>query len=613
MMPNIMLAGSILNFLTGICTGSTSQPDVNGLNNFKTIMNKSMQNSIKTDLSEKPANTKIFNQKENGKLVYLEALRKGLLAKGKSLDKIYLKDSDIHTLTVFLNQCGYNKTDAKQCIEKLIENNPDGRIKLSDLFSEIETHLTSSTSASSGKTSYRSVHLEPSVTPGIESALKDLGLSLKDADNTLSAARSTSGGLDLNKLIAQLKTTEDRINKGSDKTEEKISAIKFLEKHQKLGLQITPDKETGQISINGFIAALEQFRDGVSGKAKDTTGGQDQKDQNRHNRADYNTTGSSNHDRFKINISKTDGSKAISEHFARVENSSDKLPMDVKASIDRIIERAVAPDEQFKLKLTEPSLSQLRAENLKGKEKTNNNSNIFQGEHMAESAKKTGNRTINHGNDGARNTDTARKAGLDRVSDLDEVSAYKKNANSEKDIKDVKLKSADIVQDGTASVKFETLSSVLKSSSDNSFLPANTIELLGKQISRSVARGDRIINLQLTPPELGSVKISLEIKDSVLQLKIVAESASAKEILLNNSHDLKNVLADQGIKLEKLDIQVQQNSGSTLTDLNKGFGQEHKQYQGTGGSLFSGDDVKDDMSSSVLNRAAKDYLVDLTA
>nr|CBX30121.1 hypothetical protein N47_D29300 [uncultured Desulfobacterium sp.] len=157
------------------------------------------------------------------------------------------------------------------------------------------------------------------------------------------------------------------------------------------------------------------------------------------------------------------------------------------------------------------------------------------------------------------------------------------------------------------------MSSILQSRSDNSFMPAYTVEQLGKQISRSVARGDRIINLHLTPPELGSVKLSMEIKDSILHLKIVAESSSAKEVLLNNSHDLKTVLADQGIKLERLDIRVESNSGNALTDLNKGFNQEHRQYQETGGGLFSDGDMKEDISSGVLSRAAKDYLVDLTA
>ncbi|MGB5157838.1 flagellar hook-length control protein FliK [Desulfobacterium sp. N47] len=597
MMQNVMLAGSILKFLNGICTGSTDQPVVNGSSDFKTIINKSMKNSLKTDLSGNAAQTKIFNHIKNDKQVYLEALRKGLLAKGKSLDKIYLKDSDIHTISLFLNQCGYNKIEANQCIDKLLGNNPDGKIKLSDFFAEIETHLSSSASVTSGKKSYRSVDLEPSVIPQIDSALKDLGLNLKDADNILNASRSPSGGLDLNKLIVHLKTMENRINKGSDNTEEKVSAEKFIEKHQELGLQITPDKETGQISINGFIAALEQFRDGVSGKTQGKDS-QDQKDHNRHNRVDADTADSKDNSRFKGNI-------------AKVDNSADKLPSDVQASIDGIIERAVAPDEKFKLNLNDPSLSQIQAEALKTREKTNDTTHIFQGNNVAESVKKAGNRTTNYNNENARNNDSAKQENLNRISD--QLSSYNKDSNPEKESTDLKLKSTDILQEQNPSVKFETLSSILQSRSDNSFMPAYTVEQLGKQISRSVARGDRIINLHLTPPELGSVKLSMEIKDSILHLKIVAESSSAKEVLLNNSHDLKTVLADQGIKLERLDIRVESNSGNALTDLNKGFNQEHRQYQETGGGLFSDGDMKEDISSGVLSRAAKDYLVDLTA
>lgn len=198
---------------------------------------------------------------------------------------------------------------------------------------------------------------------------------------------------------------------------------------------------------------------------------------------------------------------------------------------------------------------------------------------------------------------------------MNELSSYKKDANTEKDNKDLKSKSPDIIQQGTPSVKFETLSSALHNRSNENFLPANTIEQLAKQISGSVARGDKIINLQLTPPELGTVKLSLEIKDGTLRLGMIAESASAKEVLLNNSHELKNMLSDQGIKLERLDIQVEPDLGRALTDLNKGFGQEHKQNQETddGHGLFPVGDVKENISSDIQNRAVKDYLVDLTA
>ncbi|MFH2047299.1 MAG: flagellar hook-length control protein FliK [Pseudomonadota bacterium] len=614
MMTNIMIAKSILNLLGSFSTSPTTQTELNGANNFEALIKKSMRNFLKTDGNKNTAQSKILNQKENSNLSYLEKLRKGLLEKGKSLDKIYLKESDIQSLNLFLTQCGYSKTDAKLCIDRLLENNPDGKIKLSDIFSEIETHLLSSASDSSGKNkSDHPTYLEPSVIPSIESALKDLGLSLKDADNVLNAARSTSGGLDLNKLIVQLKTFKNRPNNESSKMEEKISAVRFLEKHEKLGLEITPDKETGLVSIDRFIAALEQFEDEISGTTRQTKTRQESQNHNMRNIIDSDTAEKNNNFRFKENILKPETLKPISVNFAKTESSADKLPMDVKASIDKIIERSVAPDEDFKLKLNSPSLSQLKSEVLQGKEKKKSASHIFRGNHISESTQKTGTQRTDYGNQGIKNTDTARQDVSGKILDINDLYANKNDVNPEKDIKDVKLKSNDILQEATPAVKFETLSAALERRSSSSFLPANTMELLGKQISKSVSRGDRIINLQLTPPELGSVKLSMEIKDSVLQLKMVAESASAKEVLLANSHDLKNVLASQGIKLDRLDIQVDSNFGGALTDLNEGYGREHKQFQETGGNLFFNDNTKEDISSEVLIKAGKDYLLDLTA
>lgn len=596
MMTNMIIAKSILNLLDSLGTGPTTQTELNGVNNFEALIKKSIHNSLKTDGSKNTAQSKILEQKENNSRIYLEKLRKGLLEKGKSLDKIYLKDSDINSLNIFLTQCGYSKTDAKLCIDKLLENNPDGKIKLSDIFSEIKKHLLPSASNSSGNNkSDHPVYLEPSVIPSIESALKDLGLSLKDADNVLNSSRSASGGLDLNKFIVQLKTLKNRPGKETSEMEEKISAVKFLEKHEKLGLKITPDKETGLVSIDRFIAALEQFEDGISG-----TNRQESQNQNVRNIIDADTAEKNNNFRFK-------------ENNLKAEASADKLPMDVKVSIDKIIERSVAPDEDFKLKLNNPSLSQLKSEVFQGKEKKNSANHIFRGNNISGSVQKTGTQRTDYGNKGIGNTDTERQNFSDRLSDINDLYASKKDVNSEKDIKDVKLKSNDILQEGPPAVKFENLSSALERRSGNSFLPANTMELLGKQISKSVARGDRIINLQLTPPELGSVKLSIEIKDSVLQLKMVAESSSAKDVLLANSNDLKNVLASQGIKLDRLDVQVDSHFGSALSDLNEGYGREHKQHQETGGNLFLNDNIKEEISSDILIKAAKDNLLDLTA
>ena len=110
-------------------------------------------------------------------------------------------------------------------------------------------------------------------------------------------------------------------------------------------------------------------------------------------------------------------------------------------------------------------------------------------------------------------------------------------------------------------------------SNNNSFrssLPAYLVDQVGKQISRSILRGDRIVRLQLKPPELGRVKINIDIKDSTLKLGMIAEHSSVKELLLSNVHELRAALVSQGIKLENIDIQINYGFGQSLAGSKEG-------------------------------------------
>jgi len=70
---------------------------------------------------------------------------------------------------------------------------------------------------------------------------------------------------------------------------------------------------------------------------------------------------------------------------------------------------------------------------------------------------------------------------------------------------------------------------------------------------------------------------------------------------------------DQGIKLDRLDVQVGQNFGRSLTNLNEGSGQEHQQYQKTNGDMFPGNDIHEDVLPNSRNMAGRDYLLNLEA
>ena len=139
--------------------------------------------------------------------------------------------------------------------------------------------------------------------------------------------------------------------------------------------------------------------------------------------------------------------------------------------------------------------------------------------------------------------------------------------------------------------------------------PPNVVETVGKEIAAFLQRGDRILKLQLKPAELGIVNIEMDTKDNVVKLSIVAESSSAKELFLANHNDLRRVLEGHGVKLESLDVQMNNSFDQSLAN-----GDHHsaRQNQRWGSQLTRMGTVDDgEMQHHQPIRMNRDTLLDL--
>ena len=161
----------------------------------------------------------------------------------------------------------------------------------------------------------------------------------------------------------------------------------------------------------------------------------------------------------------------------------------------------------------------------------------------------------------------------------------------------------------------ETINAVKSNDkSSRTSLPAYLVEQVGKQISRSVLRGDKIVRLQLKPPELGRVKINIDIKNNVLKLGMIAEHRSVKELLLSNVHELRGSLVSQGIKLETIDIQINTGFGQSLAD-SKEWMNEGKRWNhdSGGGEAFISKNNSEVLQSEPLGMVVGNNLLNLVA
>ncbi len=468
---------------------------------------------------------------------YLESLRKGLLARGKPLNRISLNSQDLPVLKRFLYQCGFSQEGVERFLRELVENNPHGEIDLSQFFLKIDEL------GPPRRRIYQPITLEPSAIPYIESVLRDFGLTPREIEHALSAARVEGRGLDLDRFITKIKQISNQINAGT---------------------QVAIDQRSvNKISIRDLITALEQMK---GGSAK-----------------------------------------------------GNQLPNDVKATIDQILERAAITEDKDRPIASLLSLSKLRLLDPLSKERKSKKGKPVERQGLLSPSKEKG--TINAKNGQQRVEDPHHVRNLRSFSDLDTDQARQSPAarddggrglNTGAKEEGYVLKSEITIMDIPHGSKSSTSAQAINTVKQHpdpvrEFFPAYLIDQVGKQISRSILRGEKVIRLQLKPPDLGVLKVEVDIKGNILKLGMIAENSSIKELLLSNVHELREALVEQGVKLDRLDIQINYNSGQSLANSKEGQGQE------LDGAPFTAEDDTEDPIPGARNMATVDHLLDLVA
>ncbi|MCL6482514.1 MAG: flagellar hook-length control protein FliK [Firmicutes bacterium] len=67
---------------------------------------------------------------------------------------------------------------------------------------------------------------------------------------------------------------------------------------------------------------------------------------------------------------------------------------------------------------------------------------------------------------------------------------------------------------------------------------------------------DGEVRLRLSPPELGTLRIELRVQEGVLLVQLHAETEAARSAILDQLPVLRERLADQGIQLERFDVDL---------------------------------------------------------
>ncbi len=99
-----------------------------------------------------------------------------------------------------------------------------------------------------------------------------------------------------------------------------------------------------------------------------------------------------------------------------------------------------------------------------------------------------------------------------------------------------------------------------------STLPDFVTRQVGKSIVRSINTGDDTIRMQLKPPELGRVYMSIEHNGSSMKVSVITEHQSAKDILIANVNEIKAMLSASGVSLERFEVDMSSDFQQSMAD-----------------------------------------------
>ncbi len=100
---------------------------------------------------------------------------------------------------------------------------------------------------------------------------------------------------------------------------------------------------------------------------------------------------------------------------------------------------------------------------------------------------------------------------------------------------------------------------------------------------QSVGSSGGSVRLRLSPPELGSVRLEVSVKNGVLTAHAQTETAQARDALIDNLPALRERLAEQNIQVDQFDVDLFDSSGGGTSSQSQGNGDRSPGFTPTAG------------------------------
>jgi len=150
------------------------------------------------------------------------------------------------------------------------------------------------------------------------------------------------------------------------------------------------------------------------------------------------------------------------------------------------------------------------------------------------------------------------------------------------------------------------------------YVPTYMNDQISRQISMGLKNGNKQMTLQLKPPQLGSLQLDMEIQNDVLKISMATEKQATREMLLSHINELKDSLAQQGIKVDKVDIEINYNFNESLAQKDKAFDKnsfdkKNNNLDGRSDEIKKQENTEEDAESAPINTWGQGATLNLIA
>ncbi|TIH15663.1 flagellar hook-length control protein FliK [Marinifilum sp. JC120] len=108
---------------------------------------------------------------------------------------------------------------------------------------------------------------------------------------------------------------------------------------------------------------------------------------------------------------------------------------------------------------------------------------------------------------------------------------------------------------------------------------SNILEQVQEGIFKNLGQGRKQLTLQLNPHDMGTVNVILQVKNRDVQATIRAENPDTAKVIAEQLEVVKQALEEQGLKVEKLEVQTGISDGQTDSSWRNAQDHNSAQYQ----------------------------------